>query len=398
MTDPASTGGAAADLHEVCGRSWDAVVVGAGPGGGLLARELAQQGIRTLLVDKAGLARPKVCGSCLNDVALNTMERVGLGDLVSSLGGRPLTMLELQTRGHLARIPLPRAKVISRERLDAALVGAAVRDGATFLSGTVARYRRSDGHGVLVALRQGRISAGVEARVVVAADGVGGSFLPRIGPIRTRIEPRSRVGAGAILEMSSAGPTDGVVRMVMGRGGYLGMVRLEDGRVNLAAAVEQPQVRRAAGLGPAVVSIVEEAGDSVAATLAGVAWRGTPPLTRRPTSVADRRLFVIGDAAGYVEPFTGEGIGWSMMSAAALAPLAAQAVESWRDDLTARWIAWHRRHVRRRQRLCAMLATGLRSGFLTRAVVGLLSCVPELAGPLTHHVSRSNRRLRAAER
>jgi 2-polyprenyl-6-methoxyphenol hydroxylase-like FAD-dependent oxidoreductase len=55
-------------------------------------------------------------------------------------------------------------------------------------------------------------------------------------------------------------------------------------------------------------------------------WRLVPSLTRRPKRVAEERLFLIGDAAGYVEPITGEGMLWAIMSACAIAPLDSAAV------------------------------------------------------------------------
>jgi flavin-dependent dehydrogenase len=127
---------------------------------------------------------------------------------------------------------------------------------------------------------------------------------------------------------------------------------------------------------------VREACWPVPEGLAGAAWRGTPALTRSAGAVAGRRLFVVGDAAGYVEPFTGEGMAWAMESALRLGPIAAEASRGWRPELIARWKAEHRRVVTGRQFACRALAFVLRWPWLTAALVGALSLFPMLARPV----------------
>ena len=136
--------------------------------------------------------------------------------------------------------------------------------------------------------------------------------------------------------------------MACGAGGYTGLVRLEDGRLDVAAAFDAAWVRAAGGPGRAAARLLREAGWPAPDRLEALPWRGTPALTRRPRRVAAERLFVVGDAAGYVEPFTGEGMAWALASGAAVAPLAARAV-TWRPELARRWADLHSRVVGRRQ-------------------------------------------------
>ena len=65
--------------------------------------------------------------------------------------------------------------------------------------------------------------------------------------------------------------------------------------------------------------------------------KGTAPLTRRTTPIAEERLFLLGDAAGYVEPFTGEGIAWALVAGLAVAPLAIRAAKQWHPSLGVDW-------------------------------------------------------------
>jgi hypothetical protein len=66
-------------------------------------------------------------------------------------------------------------------------------------------------------------------------------------------------------------------------------------------------------------------------------------------------LFLIGDAAGYIEPLTGEGIGWALMSGIRVAPLAQAAWQHWKPSLAAEWNAIYHRTVSRQQTLCRIL-------------------------------------------
>lgn len=61
------------------------IVIGAGPAGALAAHQLARRQLRVLLVEKRAFPRWKICGSCLNGVALKALETAGLGDLLDGL-------------------------------------------------------------------------------------------------------------------------------------------------------------------------------------------------------------------------------------------------------------------------------------------------------------------------
>lgn len=374
MTVPATiTLDAAADIR------WGAAVVGAGPAGAVTARELVRRGRRVLLIDKTTFPRPKVCGCCLNRAALGALAAVGLGGLTDRCRAVPLAGVELAAGGRRARLSLPGGAALSREAFDAALIGEAVAAGADFLPGTAVRLGAvEDGSRELLAG-----PTVIRAGVVIAADGLNGQLTTP-----QQVADGSRIGAGVIANAAPDPYRPGTIYMAVGRGGYVGAVRLEDGRLDLAAAFDAAAVRAAGGLGESAAAVLRGAGLPAIPDLEALPWKGTPPLTRRPRQVAGERWFAVGDASGYVEPFTGEGMAWAIASAAGLAPIAAA---DWSAARTAEWSSAHARLVGRRQGVCRAAAAVLRSPTLCRISVIALSLVPALARPVVAALNRPSR-------
>ncbi|MFM9170746.1 MAG: NAD(P)/FAD-dependent oxidoreductase, partial [Phycisphaerales bacterium] len=161
------------------------------------------------------------------------------------------------------------------------------------------------------------------------------------------------------------------------RAGYIGAVRLEDGSIDVAAAV-RPDVLRAAG-GPAACARAW-LGHAVLdpGALDAARWRGTPALTRRRACMAAPRVLVTGDAAGYVEPFTGEGMGWAIATGAAAGRLAAHmraAPDAWRA-----WPAQYRALVRTQRLRCRTIALTLRSPLLVTGAIAIARAAPRALG------------------
>lgn len=107
-------------------------------------------------------------------------------------------------------------------------------------------------------------------------------------------------------------------------------------------------------------------------------WQLTPALTRRPPALATSRCLLIGDAAGYVEPFTGEGMAWALTAGVAAAPFVIEAQADWSPDLEQRWQQTLERLVVRRQRVCRSLASVLRRPMLTEGLFSLCRRWPQL--------------------
>jgi flavin-dependent dehydrogenase len=367
-------------------RLWDCGVVGAGPAGAMAARELARRGVSVLLIDRSSFPRYKVCGGCLNPRSLRLLDKAGLGRLTTDLDGVPLTRFRLAARGHCADVPLPTGSGVSREALDAALVGEAVAAGAAFLPAAPATVLPLSGFADQRGLRlrhAGREHM-VECRVVLAANGLGGKLddRPETTDDAPAWEPGSRVGAGVMIPSCPSGYEPHVIYMACGADGYVGAVQVEGGRVDMAAALDPLAVKRAGGPGELAVAILGQAGFPPIPGLARLPWKGTPHLTRQAPRLGGERLFVLGDAAGYVEPFTGEGMAWALAGALLVAPLALRGARHWDPELLVRWRAAYHRTVTRRQIVCRATAGLLRRPTATRAMVQVLGLTPWVARPL----------------
>jgi len=376
-------------LTDTTQRRWDVLVVGAGPAGSVAARQLARLGLSVLLVDKAQFPRRKVCGCCVGSAAVELLARIGLADILPSLAAQPIRRLCLAAAGRCAPLALDGGVAVSRDALDAALARAAVDAGVEFQSGTTAQLADWVNGSWRVDLTCADNRATIVAKAVVAADGIQGGFLSRHQNCRRQPARGSRIGAGAVLATSPAFYELGAIYMAIGNGGYVGFVRLGDGRLNVAAAFDRPIVVAAGRPAIAARAIVDQAGFPWPEELTSAVWQGTPPLTGRPRHLADRRLFVVGDAAGYIEPFTGEGMTWGILSACELTPLVAESLAG--DPLTAarKWDKLHRRLLGRRMMICRMLGSMLRRRWAVSAAIGVLARWPGLATPLVRYIGRS---------
>ena len=364
---------------------WDVVVVGAGPAGALAAHGLASRGVRVLLVEQRLFPRWKVCGACLSPQALAALEAAGLADLVTDQGGLSLERLQLGVAGLVSPIALGAGRVLSRSRLDQALLEAAVAVGATVMTGTravlgaAATGLETDRE---VLLQKGTTRWSVSAKVVLIAAGLSHRAIDIEAEISTSIEPHSRIGAGCVLPGEAAELPPGVLQMAVGHGGYVGLVRVESGEINLACAFDRPMLGSVGGAALLCQKILAEAGFATLPGLKEAAWQLTAALSRRTTPLAGHRLLLLGDAAGYVEPFTGEGMGWALTSSLAALPLVLRGLENWDGAIETEWRRLHHRWVTQKQRSCRVLAVVLRHPRISWGLHRLAGSFPSVAGSM----------------
>jgi flavin-dependent dehydrogenase len=403
---------------------WQVIVVGGGPAGAAAAQRLAGRGVRVLLIDRAAMPRWKICGCCLSVSAideLRALERLDVASAAAPIEAAPLDDVRLAAGGRSVLLPMPGGRVVSRETLDATIVRRAIALGCHWLpNASVAAVGEPSSGGpapLVVELTEpgavGRSTVRLETEACVLATGLTEAVrLPAAGQDPAELRPRdlalagppaaNRIGVGGALDPQAAGPEYGRLVMAVAAGGYCGLVRLPDGRIDVAAALDRRLVREQGSPAAAVAAVLEHALGVDAAGLVDVAalsaaeFRATPPLTRSLPLVvgAEGRILRIGDAAGYVEPFTGEGIGWSLASARLLVASLLDAAGGLRAprDAAARYVTAHRGHFGPLHRRCRRTALALRRPLLVMAAVHAAQCAPWAARRLVPMVIGAGRR------
>lgn len=375
------------DWEQVSGRHWDVLVVGAGPAGATVAYELARRGVSVLLVDRASFPRWKVCGCCLNGAALSALAAIGLEDLPQRLGAVPLSQMHLAVGTARASLDLPLGVALSREVFDSGLIHAAIDAGAAFLPETEAELQPEAAAERHALLKHDAHEITVSSRLVIAADGLGGTLLKSHRELAIDIAQGAPIGAGTVFDQAPDFYAPATVYMACSRDVYVGAVRLEDGRLDVAAALQPARLRRSAGLGGLVEQVLTECRFPCPAELAKASWRGTPPLTRFRRRLVDNRLFVLGDAAGYVEPFTGEGMSWAIQAAILAVPYVLDSLQHWSPSHATMWETRYRRFFSQHEQVCVHARNLLKHHLLARAAVRLLRLAPWLASPWLRRVA-----------
>jgi len=299
--------------------TFDALVIGAGPSGAVAATVLARAGARVCLVDRARFPRPKLCGDTLNPGALAVLRRLGMA---ADIDAAALALEGMRVTGDgvtvEARYPDGlRGASLPREQMDHALVQAAVAAGAEFHEGVTVRapVLRETTHGRAVAgvafTDEGGARGELHAPVTIAADGRRSTLAFALGLARHPSTPRRwAIGACAsnVHGLSSFG------EMHIRSRHYIGIAPLPGGFANLCvvrpaaggdAALQRPQQVLADALASEPM-LRERVAD--ARFVSAPMVLGPLAVDRVDDAVVPEGLLVAGDAAGFIDPMTGDGL------------------------------------------------------------------------------------------
>lgn len=311
------------------------VVVGAGPGGAAVSYFLARGGAEVVLFDKSDFPRDKTCGDALSPRALGVIEAMGLLDEVSAGAHRADEVRIHAPDRRSAQVPLPRPRglpghvlVVPRLRLDHLLESRAVEAGAHFRRARVASLARGDGRVRGVVLEDGSV---VEAGAVVLATGAATPLVRDAGLL-----PPSPLGVAARRyydDIPGLAPRLEIFFDGVDLPGYAWLFPSGDRSANVGVGFFGDAPRSPA---TALARLVETH-PILSRTLAGARAdgpaRGFPLRIGLPPARLTRPgLIAVGEAAGLVNPLTGEGIDYALESGR----LAAQALLDAADPEDAR--------------------------------------------------------------
>jgi flavin-dependent dehydrogenase len=323
-------------------------IAGAGPAGSFAAAILARAGLRVRVFDRARFPRPKLCGDTLNPGALAVLRRhVDIAPLIETsdpIRGMLLTGPGgVRVRGEYGAGITGRS--ITRETLDAWLLDRAAEAGATIEPGVAIRdVAGGDDRvsGVITAGRNGE-SLKHPARMVIAADGRRSTIAIGRGLSKQPRRPRRWAIGGYFTDVS--GMTT-VGEMHVRRGHYIGVAPVPGGLANACLVVpgersDLPLARPAEALGMFLKSDPELADRFARARpVAKPVMLG--PMAVDTTAAGEPGLLLAGDAAGFIDPMTGDGLRFAVRDGELAARAALRALEHG-------WTGVHTDHAARRR-------------------------------------------------
>lgn len=301
----------------------EVLIAGAGPAGALAALILARAGVRVSLVDRARFPRDKLCGDTVNPGAVAILRRLGLADrlerraipvdgmVVTGPGGVSVT--GQYGSGGEAGV---RGWALRRRDLDVALVAAATAAGAQLEEGVVVRGPLVEGggagphvRGLIVRRTDGR-TAHLPAPVTIAADGRRSPVATALGLSRATPSPRRWVVGGYVDGVDGLG-TYG--EMHVREDHYIGVAPLPGGLANVCVvSAQRSRFARPDALWRETIATDPVLGERcIGARFVG------PPVSSGPmgvdaTEAGCAGLLLAGDAAGFIDPITGDGLRFAL--------------------------------------------------------------------------------------
>ena len=334
---------------------YDVVIAGAGPAGAVAALVLARANVRVLLVDRATFPRSKLCGDTINPGALAILGRLGLGETVR--GGLPIAGM-IVTGEHATRVrglyPDGTAGIsLTRQVQAAAAAGANIQEDVLVRGPLIDHAGTVTGLDVLS--RDG--SERVHGRVVIAADGRFSRVARALRLSRSAPAPR-RWALGGYFEGATGLGNCGEMHVRAGR--YIGVAAVPGDLANVCLVTADRRTLRETGALPAAL-----ASDRLLRGRFAHARLIEPPVLLGPLAVDARvagrpGLLLAGDAAGFVDPMTGDGLRFAFRGGELAALHALEALEH----------GWCDAHVRLQASRVAEFGPKWRFNRALRALVG----------------------------
>jgi flavin-dependent dehydrogenase len=369
-------------------------VVGGGPAGAATAWALARAGVDVRILDRARFPRDKPCAEYLSPQASRIMDAMGALPAVEAAGGAQLSgMMVRSPSGHEFRGEFAashgfrgfrdRGIALRRRLLDPLLLASATRAGAQLSEGVRVRDVARDGSGRIIGVETdgGRT---LHARLVIGADGLRSVVARRLGLARTARWPRRLALVTHYAGVAGMG-TSG--EMHVERDGYLGMADVGGGLTNVALVVPVRGARMIGGDPAAYLERWIARRPHLAARFTA-ATRVSPVHATGPFAQRARRAWapgaaLVGDAADFFDPFTGEGIYAALRGGELLLPYAFEAARApsarTADVALAAYDRCRRHQFAGKWRVERLIAAAVSSSGLMNRAARVLSSRHELA-------------------
>ena len=386
---------------------YDAIIVGAGPGGATAAAVMARRGLRVLLLDKAAFPRDKVCGDALSGKAVDVLKRL---DMVEPLQATaPIDAWGVTFSGPYGdevAIPFTKALdqpaapgfVCDRTTFDQLVLDQAVAAGAdVWLETEVTGLLWEGDQAVGVQTQRSGESLEARAPLTIGADGAYSTVVRALD--KRRIVGMAQLQEGhycAGLRWYWQGVTGFHKRNHIelhfvdeAIPGYFWIFPMADGRANVGLGMLSSVVKKR---GVQLKTLLRELVDhprfrerfAHAEPLGPIQGWGLP-LGSHPRPLAGNGWLLVGDAGSLIDPFTGEGIGNAMVSGEKAAEWAAHAQAA--GDYSAAFLGGYHRDVLRELggelRLSHALQQLGRWKWLLNTVIQKASRAPEVADTIS---------------
>ena len=290
-------------------KTYDLIVIGAGPSGSTCAALCAEAGMKVLLLDASRFPRDKVCGDCLNPEAWPVLTRLEVVSQVHSLPQSTPKWIRFSVEGHRAvTFPLNCGEnifAIRRRDFDDLLAKRAIELGTHFQDGSRVTELRK-----LADCWEVMTSAETVGRAprIVASDGRNSIVARQLG---MHPPPLRDLRIGTQTHLSHPPGFDGSLEMHIYRNGYGGLADLGNGVANLCLVANAGRLSELKDEAMTRYQVRES-----------VSWRSISPIGRkRARCLYHDGVFLSGDAASVVEPFTGQGISLALRCGAILSDI-----------------------------------------------------------------------------
>ena len=344
-------------------------VIGAGPAGSACAARLASRGLDVTLFERTPFPRTKVCGEYLNAAAQRELMELAAGDTVIQHCNR-VAGIRLRVDGTALELPFANpAWAIARSRLDEILFARARDAGAQPILARVEDIERIADR-IRIRFRDASgLERRFEADAVVGADGLGSLVARKCGLARDG-RRRGRFALGG--HYSGFGPLDGFIEMYVTKDAYFAINPLGEELANVMVVVEESDLHRWTG---AIDRNLQQTASHLAAGKRGIPnvqrvgkRVAVGPLAHDVRDVAAPSVYLAGDAAGFIDPFTGQGVFLALRSASLVASaVEAQLTQTESQERAAlRYCREHRRIFHSRARVARLVSLLVKTPWLSR--------------------------------